>query len=269
MSGHRSSIDRGHGASLRSTPALRGLHAQTVDTIGSRIVRGQYAPGSVLPPEEFEEEFGISKTVLREVFRVLAAKGLVDARQKRGTFVRQRSSWRLLDADLLRWQGGAPNTAFLVNLAEVRGVVETAGARLAAQRRTDADLDALRNAAREMALADTDTVAVIDADLAFHRTLLDAAHNELLSRLEVVIEAGLRAPNQVLLDAERGPDAIGLHHAIIDAVQASDGTAAAAAVERLLEQASQESEVAARRPARSNAAVRKTRGSIQKDATAQ
>jgi DNA-binding FadR family transcriptional regulator len=227
---------RWHGP--RPEGALRGLHAQTVETLGSRIVRGRYAPGTSLPPDELEQEFGISKTVLREALRVLAAKGLVDARQKRGTVVRPRASWSLLDADLLRWQGGEPDVVFLENLAEVRGIVEPAGARLAAARRSDEDLDAMRDALQAMADAGSDAVAVVNADLSFHRSLLDAAHNELLSRMEVVIEAGLRARDLMVHQGEDWPDSVPVHRAILDAIEAGDGMAAAAAVETLLEQAS-------------------------------
>src|SRR3954470_22964117 len=173
--------------SPRGPSALRGLHAQTVEKLGSRIVRGYYQPGQALPPDELEREFGISKTVLREALRVLAAKGLVDARQKRGTVVQARAAWSLLDADLLRWQGGQLDSAFFANLAEVRGIVEPAGARLAAERRTNDDLGAMRTALDQMATAGSDGQAVVAADLAFHQALLDAAHNELLSRMEVVI----------------------------------------------------------------------------------
>lgn len=222
----------------RPSTALRGLHGQTVETIGSRIVNGRYAPGTSLPPEDLEQEFGISKTVLREALRVLAAKGLVDARQRRGTVVRPRSSWRLLDADLLRWQGGEPDAAFLENLAEVRAIVEPAGARLAASRRSEDDLDALRQALQAMADASTDAAAVVVADLAFHRALLDAAHNELLSRMEVVIEAGLHARDVMVHSGEHWPDSVPVHRAILDAIEAGDGAAAATAVETLLEQAS-------------------------------
>ncbi|HEY3630494.1 MAG TPA: FadR/GntR family transcriptional regulator [Jatrophihabitantaceae bacterium] len=217
---------------------LRGLHGQTVETLGSRIVHGHYAPGRSLPPDELEQEFGISKTVLREALRVLAAKGLVDSRQKRGTVVRPREDWKLLDADLLRWQGGEPDTAFLENLAEVRGIVEPAGARLAATRRTDDDLAALRAALQVMADAGSDARAVVEADLAFHRALLDSAHNELLSRMEVVIEAGLRARDQLVHQGEHWPDSVPAHQAVLDAIEAGDGIAAATAVDTLLEQAS-------------------------------
>lgn len=217
---------------------LRGLHGQTVETLGTRIVHGHYTPGTSLPPEQLEQEFGISKTVLREALRVLAAKGLVDSRQKRGTVVRARAHWKLLDADLLRWQGGEPDAAFLENLAEVRGIVEPAGARLAASRRTDDDLAALQAALQVMADAGSDARAVVEADLAFHRALLDSAHNELLSRMEVVIEAGLRARDQLVHQGEHWPDSVPAHRSVLDAIEAGDGVAAAAAVETLLEQAS-------------------------------
>lgn len=226
---------RPRAGSLRTN--LRGLHGQTVETIGSRIVRGQYAPGTALSPDGLEAEFGISKTVLREALRVLAAKGLVDSRQKRGTVVRPRASWSLLDADLLRWQGGQPDATFFANLAEVRAIVEPAGARLAAARRTEDDLARLRDALTMMAEAGADAVAVVEADLAFHQSLLDSAHNELLSRMEVVIEAGLRARDAVVHSGENWPDSVPLHRAVLDAIEARDGAAASAAVLQLLEQA--------------------------------
>jgi GntR family transcriptional regulator, galactonate operon transcriptional repressor len=229
----------------RSLTALRGLHGQTVETLGTRIVRGQYAPGTALSPDELEAEFGISKTVLREALRVLAAKGLVDSRQKRGTVIRPRASWSLLDADLLRWQGGQPDSAFFANLAEVRGIVEPAGARLAAARRTRADIDELRAALRRMSDAGTDATEVVEADLAFHRAVLDSAHNELLSRMEVVIEAGLRARDAIVHSGENWPDSVPVHRAIVDAIEACDGGAAEAAVQRLLAQADVDIEGAA------------------------
>jgi DNA-binding FadR family transcriptional regulator len=232
-----------HGAGLRRDGVrpitrLRGLHGQTVETLGSRIVRGEYAPGTALAPDALEAEFGISKSVVREALRVLAAKGLVDSRQKRGTVIRPRSSWSLLDADLLRWQGGQPDSAFFANLAEVRGIVEPAGARLAAERRDDEDLAEMRAALTRMAEARNDAATIVEADLAFHRALLDAAHNELLSRMEVVIEAGLRARDAVVHGGENWPDSVPVHRAILEAIEAGDGEAAEAAVQALLTQAS-------------------------------
>jgi len=217
----------------------RGLHGQVVESIGARIIRGDFPPGVALVPEDLEREYDVSKTVIREALRVLAAKGLVDSRQKRGTYVRPRSAWSLLDADLLRWQGREnPDSTFLENLAEVRAIVEPAGARLAAQRRTDADLAALEDALAAMAGAGRDADAVIAADLRFHRALLDSAHNELLSRMEVVIETGLRVRDEIVHQGGHWADSVPAHRALLEAVRAADGDAAVTAMRDLLAQAS-------------------------------
>jgi DNA-binding FadR family transcriptional regulator len=216
----------------------RGLHGQIVEAIGARIIGGHYAPGDPLHPEELERELGVSKTALREALKVLAAKGLVDSRQKRGTYIRPREAWSLLDADLLRWQGSQPDTPFLENLAEVRSIVEPAGARLAALRRTDADIARLERAVQAMAAAGTNADAMIEADLAFHRALLDAAHNELLSRMEVIIEAGLRIRDEIVHHARHWSDSVPTHRALLEAVREGDAGAAVQATEALLAQAS-------------------------------
>lgn len=232
----------------------RGLHGQAVEIIGERIANGLYPPGSSLHPDELEHELGVSKTVVREALRVLAAKGLIDSRQKRGTFVRPRAEWNLLDGDLLRWHGqGTPERAFLDNLAEVRGIVEPAGARFAAQRRDDDDLAALDDALNRMAAAGTDTDAVVEADLAFHRALLAAAHNELLARMEVVIEAGLRVRDQIVHSGPDWADSVPAHRAVLDAVRDRDPDAAAAAIQALLAQASADLADVQRDKPRSNA----------------
>lgn len=216
---------------------MRGLHGQAVEVLGERIVAGEYAPGTSVRPDLLERELGVSKTVVREALRVLADKGLVDSRQKRGTFIRPRDRWHLLDGDVLRWQGRGSDTAFLDNLAEVRAIVEPASARLAAVRRDDADLAALAAAIEGMQTAGTDETAMVEADLTFHRTLLAAAHNELLSGMEVVIETGLRVRDHIVHAAEGWTDPVPAHRAVLEAVRAGDPAAAAAATEDLLAQA--------------------------------
>jgi DNA-binding FadR family transcriptional regulator len=209
--------------------------------MGRRIIRGDYPPGSVLHPDKLEEDLGVSKTVVREALRVLASKGLIESRQKRGTTIRPRADWNLLDSDLLRWQGSsAPTDRFLEDLAEVRAIVEPAGARLAAARRTDSDLAAIRQALDAMAAAGTDADAMVEADLAFHRALLDSAHNELLSRMEVVIEAGLRIRDRIVHGAQHFSDSVPVHRDLLRAIEAGDPDAAVSAVESLLTQASQD-----------------------------
>ncbi|WP_262704017.1 MULTISPECIES: FadR/GntR family transcriptional regulator [Streptomyces] len=217
----------------------RGLHRQAVEEIGRRIIRGDHPPGSVLHPDRLETELGVSKTVVREALRVLASKGLIESRQKRGTTIRPRADWNLLDSDLLHWQGSSdPTDAFLEDLAEVRAIVEPAGARLAATRRTESDLAAMRQALDTMAAPGTDADAMVAADLAFHRALLDAAHNELLSRMEVVIEAGLGIRDRIVYGAQHFADSVPVHRELLRAVEAGDPDAAVAAAGSLLAQAS-------------------------------
>jgi DNA-binding FadR family transcriptional regulator len=216
----------------------RGLHGDTVRRIGALIVSGTYPPGAPLFAEDLEAEYGVSKTVIREALKVLAAKGLVDSRPKRGTVVRPRTDWDMLDTDVLRWRGESdPEMQFLRDLSEVRRIIEPEAARLAAARRDEEDLAALELALAGMAAATGDPDSIITADLAFHRALLGAAHNELLTRMEPVIEAGLRVRDRLVHGPGQWPDSVAEHQAIFDAVGAADADAAIAATAALLARA--------------------------------
>src|SRR5918912_994052 len=82
----------------------RGLHGAVVHEIGVRIVRGELEPGEQVPDDGLLDDPGVSRTVLREAIKVLAAKRLVESRPKTGTRVRPRRDWNLLDPDVLAWQ---------------------------------------------------------------------------------------------------------------------------------------------------------------------
>lgn len=215
----------------------RGVHGQTVALIARRILAGEPPERGTLDVGALQVELDVSQTVLREALKVLAAKGLVDARQKRGTYVRPRSDWNLLDGDVIRWQfSGRTDHKFLENLQEVRGIVEPAGARFAALRRTDADLSALDAALTAMTESDDDTAAAVSADLLFHRALLAATHNELLERIEVISETGL-AERDRLVHSTGHDDPIPSHRLVLDAIRAGDPDAAEHAMRDLLDRA--------------------------------
>ncbi|MGW4114696.1 FadR/GntR family transcriptional regulator [Actinosynnema sp. NPDC004786] len=216
----------------------RGVHYQVVHDLGSRIVGGRYAPGDVLDLRELGEELDVSLTVLREALKVLTGKGLVDARQKRGTFVRPRSAWDLLDADVIDWRiDGGDAARVLRDLADLRSVIEPAVAHRAAGRRTEADLAALDAALRAMAEAGGDAVAAAEADVAFHRALLAATGNELFARMDLLLEPGLRARDR-LVHAHTGvDDPVPSHRAVLDAVRAGDAARAELAMLDLLAKA--------------------------------
>ncbi|MEV6172562.1 FCD domain-containing protein [Streptomyces sp. NPDC051954] len=222
--------------------ARRGVHGQTVEALARRILGGRIPEGATLDLVALQSELDVSLTALRESLKVLAAKGMVDARQKRGTFVRARADWNLLDADVLRWQfEGDPTTdadrTLLRNLAEVRAIIEPAAVRLAAERRTDADLVALEAALDAMAGPGADPAVAVDADLAFHRALLAATHNELLERMEMVIEPGLAHRDRIVHSHPHSQDPVPAHRAVLDAVRDHDARAAERAMRALLDQA--------------------------------
>ncbi|BCB90588.1 GntR family transcriptional regulator [Phytohabitans suffuscus] len=214
------------------------MHGQTVEVIAQRILTGQFAEGSTLDITALQTEFDVSLTVLREALKVLAAKGMVDARPKRGTFVRPRADWSLLDGDVLRWQfARSAQPSLFEDLHELRGIVEPGAASLAAVRASEADVAALDAALAAMAAAGTDASAAVAADLAFHRALLAATHNELLVRMEVVIETGLAERDRMVHGALGTDDPVPSHRAVVDAIRARDPGAAASAMRLLLKKA--------------------------------
>ena len=219
-----------------------GIHAGVVHGIGRRIVRGELATGEILPEQgELSRRLGVSRTVVREATKVLAAKGLVESRSKRGTVILPRSEWRLLDPDVLAWLTEAGlDPEFLKGMFEVRKIIEPAAARLAAERATPDELDAIRSTFEAMAGA-SDEATYLDADIRYHAMLVAATHNDHLVQLVAAFGPALRAGLQVATrHGWEWPDfleySIGPHREVFDAVVAHDVDAAGLAMDRLLTQ---------------------------------
>lgn len=217
----------------------RGLHGHVVDELGLRIMNGKLKAGAILNTEELSATYEVSRTVVREALKVLAGKGLIDARPRRGTFIRERVQWNLLDPDVLRWQfDTVADLSILEKLHEVRVMVEPAAAELAAVRRNDDDLTALFAAVDAMSVADVTTEAIADADLQFHLGLIAATHNELVEQLSVIIGIGLSARDRYVhshrVSIKRGLE---MHRDIAVAIENGDPEAARSRMTLLLESA--------------------------------
>ncbi len=167
----------------------RALHARLAHEIGRRIVTSHYAEGSSLPREsELAEQFGLSRQAVREALKVLAAKGLVASRRRTGTWVLPRSSWNLLDPDVLAWH--SPDTIrreFLDDLIELRRVIEPPAAALAARRVDPERLARIKTALDGMRANVDDEAQFLQADAEFHAALLAASGNSLFERLSTII----------------------------------------------------------------------------------
>ena len=215
----------------------RGLHGEVVHTIGLQIVSGQLKAGDPLPPEdELTSDLAVSRTVLREAVRVLAAKGLVQARPKIGTRVRDRSEWNILDPDVLSWRTEASHDQKLYEeTTEVRLAIEPLAARLAATRATDEQVAAITEAFAGMEAGVDDQPAYLAADLEFHTRILASCHNELLEHLGRVLRAVLRATFSLTTTPSRSRRrALPLHRAILEGIVAGDEDAAEIAARTLI-----------------------------------
>lgn len=215
----------------------RGIHGEVVARLGLRMIRGDYEPGARIDIDALEAELGVSKTVVREALRVLGAKGLVDSRPKRGTFVRERDAWNLLDTDVMMWRREAQrdDDRLLADLSELRDVIEPAAARLAAQRRTDDDLLQLETAFQRFKDAGQNITKLTAADLDFHLLLLKATHNELYSRLDVMIIHAVSARNRIQHHpGARWLDPVPDHHNVLEAIRNRDDDAAEIAMRHAL-----------------------------------
>jgi DNA-binding FadR family transcriptional regulator len=95
-----------------STALTHSLSMQIAREIGRRIVSGAYPQGGLLEDEgTLASKFQVSRSVVRDAVKVLVGKGLLEVRRGIGTRVRSRSSWGLLDDDVLAWHHSAPPSA--------------------------------------------------------------------------------------------------------------------------------------------------------------
>ncbi|HJR20004.1 MAG TPA: FadR/GntR family transcriptional regulator [Dongiaceae bacterium] len=204
--------------------------------IGARILRGEYAPGSLLPNEaEWCDVYGVSRTAVREAIKMLAAKGLIVSRPKIGSRVRPREVWNLLDRDVLAWYWAASDQHhFLSNVQQMREMLEPEVTALAALNHTDSQLAAIESAYMGM-VDSTNTADWNTNDVKFHLAVLGAAGNELLVPLGFLIESALS--NMFEYTASHNEElraALPLHEAILTAIRRRSPVAARRAARALL-----------------------------------
>lgn len=152
------------------------LADQVVDLLLDRIRSEEWALGEKLPGETtLAAQLGVGRSTIRESIRQLVGRGVLSSRQGAGVFVTALDAPDGLDVVLRR--------ADIAAVVETRLAVETEASALAAQRRSPAQLRAIRRALTLRAERTTDIEAHVDADIAFHRSVVLAAGNPLLEEL--------------------------------------------------------------------------------------
>lgn len=222
---------------------MKNVHGNTVDYLGEAIVAGRYAAGASIPPEpRLCEELGVSRTVIRESVKSLAAKGLVTTGPKVGTRVLPAEQWNWFDPDVIVWQGKAGLTAeFLADLQDLRRAMEPAAVRMAAERATAQDIAEIEAAYEGMRRAVEEGGDYVKYDLLFHQGLLRACRNRMIVQMSNALGALLRTSFEISTARKDGPrNSLPLHRAVLDAVIARNPAKAEKAIIALIEGARQD-----------------------------
>lgn len=201
---------------LQATPDLVDrVYRALIDAISD----GSLAPGQRITQDEVAHQLAVSRQPVLQALRLLKKDGFVEDAAGRGLQVAQ------LDADWMR------------KVYQVRGALDALAARLAAQRRFRID-PAVLERGRAAARGD-DVMAMIDADLAFHAAIYEAAGNPLIEQSAQLHWRHLRRVMGAVLQQARQREAVWDEHAAIaEAIAAGDADGAARLVEEHARQAS-------------------------------
>lgn len=212
----------------------RSLAHDVVDALGGRIREGALNPGEKLPTEAaIMEEFGVSRTVVREAISRLQAAGLVETRHGVGTFVvglGEGSAFRISPEQLGTLQD-------VIEVLELRIAVETESAALAAMRRTPENVEALRNALLAFTSAVEEGRDAVGPDFQFHLEIARATQNhhfvELMGTLGgmMIPRARLEPPGPLTPERQAYLRRVNAEHeSIVDAIARQDPEGARAAM---------------------------------------
>ena len=219
------------------------LYEQIVKQIEESILKGALKPGDQLPAErDLAQQFGVSRTAVREAVKTLREKGLVESYSGRGTFITNGTSQAIKQSLDFMMRIGQQDG--LVQLAEVRQILEPEIAALAASRVQEQHLAMMREAVAVMDEALRDPDAYIEADLDFHLSLAEAAENPIILSLIDSIVGLLREQRLRIFYVDGGPDRGQYHHKrILEAVEQRDEDRARDAMRAHLQQVREDSRV--------------------------
>lgn len=225
----------------RTSPPRATFQEQVCEKLGRDICSGRYRPGQVLPSEtDLCQQFSFSRIVIREAIKSLVAKGMLAVGRRVGTLVLEPTQWNLFDPQVISWRAESADMDPTISrdLMELRRIVEPAAVRLAATRASGEDRRKLRSAYMAMVRAVAGKGDYVQADLAFHTTILAACGNQFVRQMQEAMAAILRASFEIITEKPGGPAySLPMHEAVCIAIETGDPVAAESAAIILIEQA--------------------------------
>lgn len=179
---------------------------EIVDRIGRKIVKGTITPGETLPKiEDLSEDFGVSRTVVREALQNLSARGFVRANKRSGTVVLPREDWQWWDLDVMTWisEYEGQDGQFYLDMTQLRLGIEPIAAALAAKNATEKDREELTQCFQNLENTVDDVKRWAKADYEFHMKIIEASHNMLMSSLLKLLHKGLVISREKSMEALR------------------------------------------------------------------
>lgn len=214
----------------------RNLTHGMLDHLGKAIVTGGY-DGKVFPTEaDLSIQHGVSRSVTREAVKMLTAKGLLSARPRQGTIVQPSASWNLFDPDVLRWMLERKFSIDLLRqFSELRVAIEPAAAALAAKAADAEGLDIIRAGFARMVAAEQGEDDTLEADIAFHLSILRAAANPFYMQFGDVVATALRTSIRFTNRIQGRTADLAAHGAVKIAIEQRDAAGAHAAMLRIID----------------------------------
>lgn len=223
----------------RAEPLVRTtLTASAFEQLISYVVKGEWKAGDRIPPErELCQQLGIARTSLREALKAMELIGMLDSRVGDGTFVCPRSEF--LSRPLL-WAFTGTDHAELRDIMEAREFLERDLAGLAAERASDAEIEAIGATLNAMREGIAKGESILEFDMAFHLAIAEAAHNEVLRNAVQLLRNLLRRWLVLKLLIPAVPsNVLKQHEAIYKAIKIRDAAAAREAMWGHLEDTAQ------------------------------
>ncbi|QWW20089.1 FadR family transcriptional regulator [Schaalia sp. 19OD2882] len=204
----------------------RDLVARTVDAILDRVADGTYALDAALPNEvDLATDLEVSRLTVREAVKILRERGVLRVRQGRGTYLAPQSEWTDLATLIEMTLRTSSEREVGLKLVELRRMVEVGSAGLAARNRSEEDVEELRELIARLDEASTagDVQHVVDADIAFHRAIMNASGNPFITAIMTPLTQVLRTSRWVTSSHEDVRTRAQTHHReILDAIADGD-----------------------------------------------